>query len=614
MKSRTSLFNKGLSKNLFKRFWPVWAGYLLVLIFVLPVHVFGSLENVNYYANELYPAERYVLSSADSVIYISFFAAVIVAMAMFGDLYKSRNCGMISALPIKRESIFVTAYLTGLLPMIASDVLIGIICMIMGLAQIKYLLIWIAVAVMTNIAFFGAASLCAMLTGSIVILPMVYIVLNLTPVVVQQCIQGCLEKFVYGFSSTYMDIWGMLSPLTAMGSGFFSTIDHAGNIIFEGMGVIAAYCALGIALAAAALFILKKRHMETNGDVVAVKCLKPIFKYCMSFGTALVLANVVSSMLPRSLFTGFAAALIILILMLIGAAVGYYAAEMMMQKTFRVFDGKWKGLLIVWAVYAVLVIGYETDLFGYERMIPETEDIESVMIRGIKADTPENIEKIRELHRRAIEDKDNNANIREYELLYFVYNMNNGRTISRQYCIERSQETVNDPNSTVNMVYDFMSIPENILKSELPDFPVIPENIRYCQIYSENGSSYDAGRYEDEYMILTPEEACRFYEECILPDIKDGNLGRYYPAYSEKRLDEETNIHIQLDMAEAQIGPNGIDRETKWGGVYMTVSFNAERCMKWLEENTELEIMSQRELTRLIDAGAEPAAAYTQLG
>ena len=39
MRSKTSFFHKGLAANLFKRCWPVWVGYLLLMVLMFPVSV-----------------------------------------------------------------------------------------------------------------------------------------------------------------------------------------------------------------------------------------------------------------------------------------------------------------------------------------------------------------------------------------------------------------------------------------------------------------------------------------------------------------------------------------------------------------------------------------------
>ena len=42
MKSRTSCFNGGVCRSLLRRFWPLWAGYFVLLLFLLPVQLSTS--------------------------------------------------------------------------------------------------------------------------------------------------------------------------------------------------------------------------------------------------------------------------------------------------------------------------------------------------------------------------------------------------------------------------------------------------------------------------------------------------------------------------------------------------------------------------------------------
>ena len=44
MKSKTSLFSPGLSRNILSRFWPLWLIYLGVLLVQLPVAVSGYVS------------------------------------------------------------------------------------------------------------------------------------------------------------------------------------------------------------------------------------------------------------------------------------------------------------------------------------------------------------------------------------------------------------------------------------------------------------------------------------------------------------------------------------------------------------------------------------------
>ena len=46
MKSKTSLFNKGVSLNLLKRYWPLWAGYFMLLLLVTPAALSGRADRL----------------------------------------------------------------------------------------------------------------------------------------------------------------------------------------------------------------------------------------------------------------------------------------------------------------------------------------------------------------------------------------------------------------------------------------------------------------------------------------------------------------------------------------------------------------------------------------
>ena len=446
-----------------------------------------------------------------------------------------------------------------------------------------------------------------MLTGSTVVLPLVYIVLNLTPMVVTESLNDCLGRFVFGYHTPVSDICRYLSPVTAIGGSFGFTSDSSGLITLSGVWVPGVYAAIGLLMAVAAVFIFRKRNMETAGDVVAVKCLKPIFRYCMSLGTALVLADVVSAMLPVSLFRGIRAAAVILLLMLAGAVIGYYASEMMMRKTLRVSGVSKKGLVIVCTIFALFVVSFEADLFGYEDRIPEKDETEYMLLDGTMVEDSGSMEALRELHRSFVEKREESIPNNDRDSCIITYVLNNGSVIRRKYPMNIGEDAADDPQSLVSRVYDFYSRPDIILNTILPDFPVIPENIRSSYIYCDVNSAD-----RPDSIALSPEETCDFYEQCILPDIMDGNLGRSYPDRSSAGLNEETNCYISVDMSERTAGPDGYPVDGKWGGIYLNISFSAERCMKWLEENTDFEIVSRRQLNEMQEGadiyGYAPAA------
>ena len=135
---------------------------------------------------------------------LSVVAGIIAAMVMYSYMYSSRACGMMNMLPMRRETVFTTAFVTGLAPFIIADaVIMGAAWAVFartGVVETKNIFIALGFAVMGNVAFYGFATFCAVLTGSLAVLPAVYLVLGCTAVFVEFALQVVLGTLVYGYS------------------------------------------------------------------------------------------------------------------------------------------------------------------------------------------------------------------------------------------------------------------------------------------------------------------------------------------------------------------------------------------------------------------------------
>ena len=180
MKSRISCFNAGVCRNLLRRCWPLWVGWFVLLLFLLPV----QLAKASFWGEETLAQslQRLTLSSGQDMVLISFFMGIVTAMVVFGYLYNPRSCGLMHSLPLRRETLFFTAWLTGFLPMLAAELLTALLTGALYLGEglpLQDLLTWLLMAVCSNLCFYGIAVFCAMLTGSLLILPVAYLALNL---------------------------------------------------------------------------------------------------------------------------------------------------------------------------------------------------------------------------------------------------------------------------------------------------------------------------------------------------------------------------------------------------------------------------------------------------
>ena len=125
MKSKTYLFSPGMSRNILSRFWPLWLLYLGALLVQLPVTVSGYLAQG---ISVRYTMDRILQLSVDVAGY-AMIASVLSVMAAFSYLYSKRSCSLINSLPVRRETAFVTACLTGLLPLLLAELLAWLIAL-----------------------------------------------------------------------------------------------------------------------------------------------------------------------------------------------------------------------------------------------------------------------------------------------------------------------------------------------------------------------------------------------------------------------------------------------------------------------------------------------------
>ena len=105
MKSRTSFFNKTVFKKDLTRFAPAWGAYLIFMLLAVI-----SISNDRFAFYRLQSVRDCITAYA----WINMIYAAVVAQLIFGDLYNSRMCNALHALPLRRESWFGTHVASGI--------------------------------------------------------------------------------------------------------------------------------------------------------------------------------------------------------------------------------------------------------------------------------------------------------------------------------------------------------------------------------------------------------------------------------------------------------------------------------------------------------------------
>ena len=602
MRSGTSFFNKAFSKSLLRRFWPLWALWLVLLLTIGVGDPLGYAPE-SYPSRALYAGElnHVILEVGVALVYCSMAAGPLVAMAMLGYLYSPRACGMVSALPMRREETYFTAVLTGIVPMLAADVLAYLVLLALfgrveGINPANIHL-WLGLVVLGNVAFYGFACFCGVLTGNTVVLPLVYVALGFAAWVVENTVRELLSVLVYGY--TWQGIaFGWLSPIPCT----LNTVqvfryaaangapDEALTWYVGGVPYLAGLCAAGIALAVLAVLILKRRHMETAGDIVAVPVLRPIFRVCMAVGTGLVLATFGSD----AFFGNRPTALAVILMLVLGAALGYFMAEALIKKTLRVFKHGWGQLGLICLCLALPFALAKLDVTGYETRIPDPEQVAQVSLgysTANKLTERDSILAAEEFHRRLIEHKAENekARRRVYTMIPLAYTLRDGTTVERRYRVPNDARAWDDPDSDIAAYERVLNLPELILRRTGAKRGLTAEEVKQATV--EMRSPRGDG-VMNSTLPLTPEQALSLFEEGVWLDAKEGTIARWFMFARDESRAEVSNVDLTLELRGAEDLPFRVTAQS--GAVHMykddeyynfNVSLTAEHTLRWLEEN-----------------------------
>ena len=606
MKSGRLSFNYPLAINTFHRLWPVWAGYLLFLLLTVTAPLLSTFRlpwsdgiNLTLRCTEELFRRAVFQASAGAVV------AVLLVMLHFSSLYSPRGNTLMNSLPLRRGSIWLTLALTGFIPAILCQALVLLLTALFtrpAMIPAEAFLTSFGCAALSLTAFYGFALFCAMLTGNIVILPAVYFVLNIAAWLFENFVRGCLAKLVFGMPENTAR-FTFLSPLVKVSDSVLLRGTETAQQL-TGMKILGAYAAAGLVFAFFSFLLFRCRRMEAVSDFVAIPVLKPVFRFCMGFGTAFALAFAVSQSVLQDSRGGPGAALMTIVLLILGAALGWFIAEMMIRRSVRVLPLPWKGLCIVFAVCTLTVLAAEFDLTGYEKRVPDPSRVSEVRFSYDTVLTePENIKKFTELHRRIADSKDaleNRSSAPEQTVLLadsqfapsglspdesislsvpLWYTFSGGGKMQRHYLLSIRPEELDRPESIAGQLLSLLNCREAILSRMQPGIPMALENVNYASIEMESGTG------EWHSYRLTPADMLSLWNDAMLPDAEEGHLSRYTIADTEENLRSQTNLRIEVSLLKGT--GEYITEQNYWYHSYRVFT-DSEHCLDWIARNTDL--------------------------
>ena len=219
-----------------------------------------------------------------------FFFAVAAALAVFSYLYSAKSANMMHALPVNRLELYVTNYLSGLIFLIVPEIITFFITVLVCLANqftcIQYL--FAALLAQAGVTFFAysLAVFVAMFTGQAFAMPCYYVIVNYLYVGCMFIVAKVIETISYGIENAWNPGKScILSPLYYLNNNLRSSLIYTENgngitgIKITGMPLTGIYAAAAVVLVVAAYQLYKRRQIETAGDWVSIRIIKPVFRW-----------------------------------------------------------------------------------------------------------------------------------------------------------------------------------------------------------------------------------------------------------------------------------------------------------------------------------------------
>lgn len=613
MASGTSCFNSALYRKTLGRFWPLWTLWGVLWLLLLPLSQLSRyFDWVREGRSDSALVENFqeILSLQEVGVWLAALVGVLAAMAVFSYLYSARSACMMHALPLRREGLFLSQYLAGLTMLVLPLAAVALVTLAVGMAVVPSwgwsqalpaVGIWLACMSGVCLFFYSFACFCAMFTGQLLALPVFYAILNWLAMVVNFLVTALMEQFFYGYQANYLPAWvEFLTPVSLLRQACYWGVRdvYDDGALVRGLAapqLVALYAGIGVVFALLALWVYKGRQVESAGDVVSVPLVRPVFKYGVALCSGLCLGVFTTQILG---WYSTDSTPILVTCVLLWTAAGYFAAEMLLKKSFRVLRA-WKGCAAAMAVMVFLCAVCVFDLFGVETRVPDPDRVVSMAVDtslgypgsdsqlNLVTSDREIIQQVTELHRAMVDERDRQGREAgdDYIALSVTYTLDNGATLQRQYySVPIFRDEIDREGTLTWRANQF--IQDRTVAEKLYNFDGF-EGWRLAKVHLDTVYNV-AEEYWDE-LFLMEQSAADLLElwQAVREDFREGTIGShvlFYPEdgtdldlwpslrfYWEKPLERED--YQGLTTAASQ------ERET----VSIALNPQAEHTLAWLE-------------------------------
>ena len=568
MKSRTLCCNKTVLRKDITRFAPLWAIYFIGGLLVMLTTLGGASAG---------GAARSLSDTIGGFSVINMIYAALCAQMLFGDLFQSRMCNALHAMPLRRESWFLTHMIAGLLfSLVPHIIAVGLMMLILG--EFWFVgLYWLLGMTLEFLFFFGLAVFSVFCTGNRFAQVAVYGILNFASLIVYWFVNTIYVPMLFGVMVAE-DIFVKFCPVMKMSTTgdmllfervqkdiqYYEAPVYLYKGLGDGWGYLAVYAVIGVAFLVLALLMYRRRKLESAGNFIAVKPLEPVFAVVFTLCAGCVFAGF------GQIFDGG-----YLIYLVVGVVVGWFAGQMLLRRTVKVFQ--WKSFLKL-AILGVAMAGSllltHMDPLGVTRWKPKADQVILAEINAgnqisaysrnyLKMEDPTEIQTLIEAHSMIINE---GKVVRDTRMRTFTirYTLKDGRQVSRTYSIYAD-------TAAWGIMQKLYNTPESIMGYEDWDSYIKEVSVgiegyslkELCRIYNQKyGVLYDAEKIRLELL------------EAIRKDCEAGSI-----AQGTFEIDKPSKAYyVELEW------------DDNWR--YLTIYSDAKNTTAWFNTYKEIIAMS----------------------
>ena len=559
MRSGTSFFDVTIYKKTVNRFWPLWAVNLVFWLFVLPIRGLMDLDPGGK------SAYRFALNVGDMAtdlgVVVALLGSLMVAMAVCSHMYNARSANFFGALPCRREGQFLSTYAAGLTILMGPNLLVFLLTLLVEVAGqsvvMTPLLFWLGALCAMEFFFYSFAVCLGQFAGHILALPVFYGIFNAIVIALYSLLDWVLDAYYFGFagiSGFWPSLVTWFTPVAMFVQMDIDALAVGGTevIDIEGFHICGIYAIVAVVLTVCALLLYRRRYLETAGDIVAVKAMRPVFRYGVAICAGLFFGFLMEQMFGLTEVG-------MLLWMIIWGVIGCFVAQMLLDKTVRVFK-KWKGAVAVVIAFLLLfaVVGF--DLTGYETKVPDAEDVAAVRFSGLQGtpngngyslsqvvvEDPAQIELVTQLHQMIVEAGEDGEVGSERRITFRVlYFMKDGTTMERHYSVPVGERTlalaqqIRDLPEVRRQAYNLDELEKKLTAGGRL------ESVQFWHVNRKEG-------YEDREYIFSGKTAQQLWE-AVMQDFDQGLIGRHTVGTYEDDYTWRVEFKFRVPVTDAVV-------------------------------------------------------------